>query len=94
MTFPRTRHQVLHEFQIELEDWVMQADIEEIKDYLTSLHGCIYPDDWRDFLHSHLMLGSAGHYIQSCEYCQEIVLAILTISETDRPELKNLFYGE
>lgn len=40
------------------------------------------------------MLGSAGHYIQSCEYCQEIVLAILTISETDRPELKNLFYGE
>ena len=33
MTFPRTIEQVMTEYQIELENWVNTADIEDIKAY-------------------------------------------------------------
>ncbi|MCW9734191.1 hypothetical protein L5B97_12080 [Avibacterium sp. 20-15] len=95
MDFPRTRHQVLHELQLELENWVLQAEIEEIKHYLISIHGGVYPDDWEDILQSHFIKKPDDcHYIQSCSFCQEIVSAILTIAETNRPELKTLFQGK
>lgn len=95
MDFPRTPHQVLHELQIELENWVLQAEIEEIKHYLISIHGGVYPDDWEDIVLFHFIKNRNNcHYIQSCSFCQEIVSAILTISETSRPELKTLFQGK
>lgn len=46
MNFPPTRWKILHQYQTELELWVEQATEEHIKQYLTEIHGCVYPDDW------------------------------------------------
>lgn len=47
MNFPPTRWKILHQYQTELELWVEQATEEHIKQYLTEIHGCVYPDDWK-----------------------------------------------
>lgn len=92
MIFPPYRWQVLQKYQTELENWVEQANVEQIKEFLITSHGLIYPDDWNDFLNLHLTYDRyQNDYIQGCQACQEILSALLTISETSRPELQSLF---
>lgn len=91
MTFPRTIEQVMTEYQIELENWVNTADIEEIKSYLIKLHGLTYPDDWNMFI-QRLQQDKQKTDIFCCQFCQPIMLAIHTISFTSRPHLKELFH--
>lgn len=86
--FPKSMTQLLHGYQIELEEWVTNATLREIKEYLLLVHGFVYPDDWSDFLQH---LSHSKNYISGCFHCQEILFAINTISETARPELKCLF---
>ncbi|MGF7433692.1 hypothetical protein [Pasteurella bettyae] len=88
MTFPQTRLQVLHNYQVELENWVENAPIENIKQFITEIHGLVYPEDWTALINSHL---ESSDYIQSCECCQEILSAVLTISQISRPELSRIF---
>lgn len=89
MPFPVARWKILQEYQVELEKWVETAPITEIKQYFTEIHGLIYPDDWRQVQQSHI--SPQVHSIHSCEYCQELLSAILTISQLNRPDLKVLW---
>lgn len=95
MTFPPHRWQILKQHQIQLENWITKASIEKIKEYIASAHNLLYPDDWNSInclcLHNN---SSTDNYIQGCEHCQEIISALLTISEIERPELKSLFNKE
>lgn len=93
-TFPKSINQILHDYQIELEEWVINATLEEIKEYLLLIHGLVYPDDWSQFIQQHLRdFGNQKDYISGCTSCQEIILAIHTISSTVRTDLKVLFSG-
>lgn len=90
--YPITRTRLLANYQVELENWVESTSLEAIQSYLVSIHGMVYPDDWADFLDNHSNKTATGkNYIQSCEHCQEILLAIKTISEISRPELNTIF---
>ncbi|MBV6540763.1 hypothetical protein HT667_04670 [Ursidibacter maritimus] len=88
MIFPKTRLQVLHNYQVELENWVENAPIENIKQFITEIHGLVYPEDWTTLINSHF---ENSDYIQSCECCQEILSAVFTISQISRPELGRIF---
>ncbi|AET15261.1 hypothetical protein FEA44_11775 [Mannheimia haemolytica] len=88
MNFPPTRWKILHQYQTELELWVEQATEEHIKQYLTEIHGCVYPDDWENVRISHM--SSQTHIFHSCERCLELISAILTISQLSRPDLNGL----
>ena len=88
---PRTIEQVLSDYQIELENWVMSAAIEDIRDFFIALHGGVYPDDWDDFVSRHQSSSSLElETISSCETCQPLLLAIQT-TDLYRKELKSFF---
>lgn len=88
MNFPPTRWKILHQYQAELELWVEKSAEEHIKQYLTEIHGCIYPNDWDNMCLTHI--SSKTHTFHSCEHCQELISAILTVSQLSRPDLNGL----
>lgn len=94
-TFPKAITEIFRDYQIEIEDWVTRATLEEIKEYLLLIHGFVYPIDWLDFINGHFnhsqKTSNDKNYTPGCIHCQEIILAIYTISEISRPELKQLF---
>ena len=93
-TYPRTIEQVLSDYQGELENWVMTAPIEDIRDFFISLHGGVYPDDWDDFVSRHQSSPSLDlETISSCEACRPLLLAIQTM-DSHRKELKSFFIKE
>lgn len=90
--YPLTLSQILMQYQEELEQWISIAHLDDIKKYLLGIHGAVYPDDWEEFVKHHLAhFGDGINYISGCKNCQEIILAINTISQGQRPELKKLF---
>ncbi|ERF77265.1 hypothetical protein ACLRAA_05760 [Gallibacterium anatis] len=89
--YPRIPEQVLFDYQIELENWVRSASIDEIRDYFVILHGGVFPDDWHDCVSRHQNNSSGDlEHISSCEQCQYLLLAIHTMSSC-RKKLKSLF---
>ncbi|MCX2960962.1 hypothetical protein PHA51_07560 [Rodentibacter pneumotropicus] len=89
--FPRTIEQVMSDYQEELENWVMSAPIEDIRDFFITIHGGVYPDDWEDFVSRHQSNSSLElETIFSCEACRQLLLAIQT-TDLSRKELKSFF---
>ncbi|SUB34475.1 Uncharacterised protein [[Pasteurella] mairii] len=89
--YPRIPEQVLLDYQIELEKWILSASIDEIRDYFVVLHGGVFPDDWHDYVSRHQNNSSRKlEHILSCDQCQYLLLAIHTVSSF-REDLKSLF---
>ena len=89
--FPRTIEQVMSDYQEELENWVMSAPIEDIRDFFIAIHGGVYPYDWEDFVSRHKSHSSLTlETFSSCEACQPLLLAIQTM-DLYRTELKSFF---
>lgn len=85
--YPRSIEQAMMEYQVELENWVVTAPIEHIKEFFVAMHSGVYPDDWEDIIDKH-----TNNQENSCTKvgCAELILAIRTM-DSERKELLALF---
>ncbi|MUK76562.1 hypothetical protein GNP84_06535 [Aliivibrio fischeri] len=84
MKMPTTLKQVKHNHQLNLEHFVKKACKKQLITYSSILHGQLPEhlecNKWND----------AQQLYSSCVQCKEYSLALQTITQTVRPELKTL----
>lgn len=92
MTFPPTPREYQIQYQLILENWVSYASIADISKYLIKLHNLYYHEiDEIQELQCGIW-SQDGCGATCCQKCEQLVLAIMAIGLTKRPELKNIIY--
>ncbi len=83
---PPTRDHVLTELQLQTERWLLTAQPEQIRLRLRQLHELQVEDS------SSLKCGTfdPDGSVRSCPRCDDFILALETVANTARPELKAL----
>lgn len=80
--FPGYVELVLCDYQQKMAEWASAADVTEIQEHLLASVGMVYPDDWESFKNL--------DYTKVTDTCQEIILAIKTVSHLGRTDLLEL----
>lgn len=83
---PPTRDQVLTELQLQTERWLTSASLEQIWERLLQLHP--HQVDGQPSIECGAF-GSDGS-VRSCPRCNDFILALETVANTSRTELKTL----